>query len=577
MRLSLRWKWFGAVAAVLVALLLTINLCLDWSLPSFLIDKIHGDLVRDARLVNELVQRTPAADRNNALHVLAPRIGLRLTVIATDGTVLAESDKPADQLALIENHLYRPEVQSALENGVGSAQRRSDTIGVDLLYVAIRVEPDRIVRVALPLHDVAAISQHVRRAIAMASIVVGLIALPLIFWLAQRTSAPIDAMRRMATRVAAGDFNGSAPDHETGEVGELAGALNQMSRQLETRLRELTSEKAHLAGILAGMTEGVLVVDAAGKIRLLNTALRQAFSLADAALGKTVLEVFRNAGLAELIGAAPAARELTFLQPAERVFTVQAGQLTGAAGVVVVFHDITRLKQLENVRKDFVANVSHELRTPLAVIKGYVETLLDEEPPTPEIAKQFLETIQRHSRRLELLIDDLLNISALESQQAKLDCAPTSLHTTAAAVIEELSQRARDKNIQVTLEIPTDLPAASADVQRLHEVFFNLLDNAIKYTPQGGRIRVVIHTTPDMISVAIHDSGVGISEQELPMIFERFCRSASARHTAGSGLGLSLARTIAQAHHGNIEATSQLGIGSTFTVWLPHTPPLPAI
>ena len=571
MRLSLRWKWFGAVAAVLVALLLTINLCLDWSLPSFLIDKIHGDLVRDARLVSELVQRTPAADLNNALHALAPRIGLRLTVIATDGTVLAESDKPADQLALIENHLYRPEVQSALENGIGSAQRRSDTIGVDLLYVAIRVEPDRIVRVALPLHDVAAISQHVRRAIAMASIVVGLIALPLIFWLAQRTSAPIDAMRRMATRVAAGDFTGNAPDYEPGEVGELAGALNQMSRQLENRLRELTSEKAHLAGILAGMTEGVLVVDAAGKIRLLNAALRQAFGLADAALGKTVLEVFRNAGLAELIGAAPAARELTFLQPAERVFTVQAGQLTGAAGVVVVFHDITRLKQLENVRKDFVANVSHELRTPLAVIKGYVETLLDEEPPAPDIARQFLETIQRHSRRLELLIDDLLNISALESQQAKLDCAPASLRATAAAVVEELSQRARDKNIQVTLEIPADLPAVSADVQRLHEVFVNLLDNAIKYTPFGSRVQVTAASSNGFLKVCVADNGPGIAAEHLSRIFERFYRvdKARSRELGGTGLGLAIVKHIVQAHGGKVWVESELEHGSRFYFTLP--------
>ena len=571
MRLSLRWKWFGAVAAVLVALLLAINFCLDLSLPALLTGKIRADLVRNAQLVSEIGQRTPAADLNATLHALAPRIGLRLTVIASDGSVLAESDKPADQLAAIENHLFRPEVQSALENGVGSAQRRSDTIGVDLLYVALRESPSRIVRVALPLHDVTAISQHVRRAIALASVVVGLIALPLIFWLAQRTSAPIDAMRRMATRVAAGDFTGSAPDHETGEVGELAGALNQMSRQLETRLRELSSEKAHLAGILAGMTEGVLVVDAAGKIRLLNTAIRQAFELTDAALGKTVLEVFRNAGLAELLGAAPAAGELTFLQPAERVFTVQAGQLTGASGVVVVFHDITRLKQLENVRKDFVANVSHELRTPLAVIKGYVETLLDEEPQTPETAKQFLETIQRHSRRLELLIDDLLNISALESQQAKLDCAPVSLRATAAAVIEELSQRARDKNIQVTLEIPADLPAAAADVQRLHEVFVNLLDNAIKYTPAGSRVQVSAVPSNGQLKVCVADNGPGIAAEHLARIFERFYRvdKARSRELGGTGLGLAIVKHIVQAHGGKVWVESELERGSRFYFTLP--------
>jgi len=572
LHLPLRWKWFSAVAAVLVALLFAINLCLDLTLPPFLVAKIRAELVRNAQLVNDLVQHTPAPDLNTAVHAWAGRVGLRITIIAGDGTVLAESDKPVDQLPAIENHLYRPEVQSALQQGTGSAQRRSDTVGVDLLYVAVRESPAQIVRVALPLHDVAAIIRQVRRTIAGASAVVGLIALPLIFWLARRTSAPIDTMRRMATRVATGDFTGHAPDHEAGEVGELAGALNQMSRQLETRLRELTSEKAHLAGILAGMTEGVLVVDTAGKLRLLNTALRHAFGLTDAALGKTVLEVFRDAGLAELIGAAPAARELTFLQPAGRVFTVQAGQLTGATGVVVVFHDITRLKQLENVRKDFVANVSHELRTPLAVIKGYVETLLDEEPPAAATGKQFLETIQRHTRRLEVLIDDLLSISALESQQVQLDCKPVSLRTTAGAVVDELSPRAREKNIAVTLAIPADLPAVSADVQRLHEVFVNLLDNALKYAPAGSRVNVSAVPQNGFLQICVADNGPGIAADHLPRIFERFYRvdKARSRELGGTGLGLAIVKHIVQAHGGKVWVESALEKGSQFFFTIPQ-------
>jgi len=571
LHLPLRWKWFAAVAAVLVALLLAINLCLDWTLPAFLIAKIRAELVRHAQLVTELVHHTPGSELNDTVHAVAKDTGLRITVIAGDGAVIAESEKPLSQM---ENHLNRPEVQSALHNdtGVGSVIRPSDTVHRDLLYVALRDTPARIVRVAMSLQEVDDTIQHVRRVVAGASAIVGLIALPLIFWLAQRTSAPIDAMRRMATRVAAGDFTGRAPDHEAGEVGELAGALNQMSNQLEARLRELTSEKAHLAGILAGMTEGVLVVDAAGKLRLLNTALRQAFNLTDEALGKTVLEVFRDAGLAELIAAAPAARELTFLQPADHVFTVQAGRLTGTTGVVVVFHDITRLKQLENVRKDFVANVSHELRTPLAVVKGYVETLLDEEPPAAETGKKFLETIQRHTRRLEVLIDDLLSISALESQQAKLDCAPVSMRATAAAVVEELSPRAQEKNITVALEIPADLPAVHADVQRLHEVLVNLLDNAIKYTPPGSRVQIFAVADNHFLKVCIADNGPGISAEHLPRIFERFYRvdKARSRELGGTGLGLAIVKHIVQAHGGKVWVESGLEKGSRFYFTVPQ-------
>ena len=566
--LPLRWKWFAAVAAVLVALLLAINLCLDWTLPSFLIANIRAELERNARLLVELDQRTPPGNLNDVVHDWAPRVGLRITIIAGDGTVVAESDKPLSQL---DNHLYRPEVQSALANGVGSVTRPSDTIHVDLLYVAVRESPARIVRVALPLHEVANTIRHVRRTVAGASAIVGLIALPLIFWLAQRTSAPIDSMRRMATRVAAGDFTGRAPDHVAGEVGELAGALNEMSSQLEARLRELTSEKAHLAGILAGMTEGVLVVDAAGKLRLLNAALRQAFNLTDEALGKTVLEVFRDAGLAELITGAPAARELNFLQPAGRVFTVQAGRLTNETGVVVVFHDITRLKQLENIRKDFVANVSHELRTPLSIIKGYVETLLEEPPADAVTSRQFLETIQRHSRRLESLIGDLLSISALESQQAHLHVAPVSLLATASAVVEELSQLARDKKIAVVLEMPADLPAVPADAQRLHQIFVNLLDNAIKYTPAGGQVRITAAQKNDWVEVCVADNGPGIAVEHVSRIFERFYRvdKARSRELGGTGLGLAIVKHIIQAHAGKVWVESELGKGSRFYFTLP--------
>ncbi len=567
LHLPLRWKWFTAVAAVLVVLLLAINVCLDLSLPAFLSAKIHSDLERDARFVAALVQRTSVTELNTAVRVWAKDTGLRITVIQRDGTVIAESEKPLDQL---DNHLNRPEVQSALQNGVGSVTRPSDTIHVDLLYVAV-LDSNQIIRVALPLDNIAETVRQVRRTIASASAIVGLIALPLIFWLALRTSEPIETMRRMATRVAAGDFTGRAPEQEVGEVGELAGALNQMSRQLETRLWELTSEKAHLAGILAGMTEGVLVVDANGRLRLLNAALRQAFGLTDEALGKTVLEVFRDAGLAELIGAAPAARELTFLQPAGRVFTVQAGRLTGTTGVVVVFHDISRLKQLENIRKDFVANVSHELRTPLAVIKGYVETLLDEEPPDAATGRQFLETIQRHTHRLEVLIDDLLSISALESQQVKLDCKPVFIRATIAAVVEELSQRAREKNITISLETPSDLTAVSADFQRLHEVLVNLIDNAIKYTPAGSLINVSAVRANDFLTVCVADNGPGIAAEHLPRIFERFYRvdKARSRELGGTGLGLAIVKHIIQAHGGRVWVESELEKGSRFYFSLP--------
>jgi two-component system phosphate regulon sensor histidine kinase PhoR len=400
----------------------------------------------------------------------------------------------------------------------------------------------------------------------VASFVVVALALPVVFWLSRRFTQPVEGMRAMATRVAAGDFSRRAPEQGGTELRELGAAMNDMSSQLEARLRELASEKAELTAILSSMTEGVLVVDSAGKIRLANQTLRRQFQLNDEALGKTVLEAFRNVGLAELL-ATPSARELTFLQPDEHVYAVTAAALSGGTGAVAVFHDITRLKQLENIRKEFVANVSHELRTPLSIIKGYVETLLDEQTPDAATSQQFLDTIQRHTHRLEALIDDLLSISELESQQARLALAPVSLRTVATSVVEELRQRARDKSI--TVELPETLVRADAD--RLRQVFLNLLDNAIKYTQKGCLIRITAQPRNGEIEVCVANNGPGIAPEHLPRIFERFYRvdKARSRELGGTGLGLSIVKHIVQAHGGRVWAESDLEKGSRFFFTLP--------
>jgi len=276
-------------------------------------------------------------------------------------------------------------------------------------------------------------------------------------------------------------------------------------------------------------------------------------------------------------------QELIFLGPAERVFEVNAATLRApdgnCGGVVLVFHDITRLKRLENVRKEFVANVSHELRTPLSAIKGYVEALLDEQPPAPEMARQFLKTIEKNSRRLEALINDLLTISALESQQAWLDFKPVNLHTAAKAAMDELTVQAARKSITMTLEIPAEFPLVSADGERLHQVFLNLLDNAIKYTQDSGRVVISARENAGEIEVCMADNGPGIGAEHLPRIFERFYRvdKARSRELGGTGLGLSIVKHIVQAHGGRVWAESsprseggEPGQGSRFFFTLPR-------
>ena len=465
MKLSLQWRWFGGLTALWLALLAVIYTSLNLTLPSYLADSIRADLERDARFARQCFSEQfaggrPAADGINAIaHKLGRETGLRVSVIGADGTMLGESEKPAGEIQQIENHFERPEVQEAIRNGMGSDRRHSKTIGVDLLYVAVAVRPPNadanskpigFVRVALPLYQIAQTTAHVHRIVTAATLTVGLAAIPFLFWMARRVTTPIQQMCAMAGSVAHADFSKRVTARPGGELGELAVSLNDMAAQLQTRLRELNDEKAGLSAILTSMTEGVLVMDAAGKIRLANESLRQQLDMGEEAIGKTALEVFRNVSLQEIVAEAVqtdkvVGRELTFLSPVERVFEINAARLQSrdgvSAGVVVLFHDITRLKRLENVRKEFVANVSHELRTPLSIIKGYVETLLDPQPPDAETSRQFLRTIQRHSGRLEALIGDLLTVSALESQQARLQLEPVSLQAAAAMAAEELARQ----------------------------------------------------------------------------------------------------------------------------------------
>ncbi|HUJ71530.1 MAG TPA: ATP-binding protein, partial [Verrucomicrobiae bacterium] len=444
-----------------------------------------------------------------------------------------------------------------------------------------------VVRVAMPLLEIRHTTAHVLRTVAVSAIVVGLAAVPILFWMSRRVTRPILQMRGVAAQVARGDFSQKAPTRVTAELGELAAALNNMSTQLETRLRELGEEKAELSGILAGMTEGVLVVGTDGKVRLTNRALQRQFGISAEASGKTVLEAFRNVALQELVTEVVqtgdvSGRELTFLTPNERAYELSATRLQGHdgafTGAVIVFHDITRMRQFENTRREFVANVSHELRTPLSIIKGYVETLLDAQPPDPATAKQFLQTIQRHSQRLEALIGDLLSISALESQQARLNLEPVCLRAAAQSVMNELARQAQKKSTTVSLEIPEQLPAARADAQRLHQVLFNLLDNAVKYTQPGSRVVISAKEKDGELEVCVADNGPGIAPEHLPHIFERFYRvdKARSRELGGTGLGLSIVKHIVQAHGGRVWAESsprsergQLEKGSTFYLTLP--------
>ncbi|MCX7916346.1 MAG: ATP-binding protein, partial [Verrucomicrobiae bacterium] len=397
-------------------------------------------------------------------------------------------------------------------------------------------------------------------------------------WHRQKVAA---TMQRALRRASEGDLRVRVPRSGWADGQPLVDEVNELLATWEARWREMASTNRELQATLANMTEGVLVVNADGVIRLANRAIQEQLNVSGPLEGRSVLEVFRNTELQALVSEALSrgqvtARELTLQGTEQRVFEVNAVCLRDESGTcrgaVIVMHDITRINALENMRKDFVANVSHELRTPLSIIKGYVETLLEEPRPDPETAATFLQTIRRHSNRLETLIGDLLTISALESQDKRLTLGRVSLRAVAEAARDELAPQAAAKQTRFSIEIPVQFPEARADATRLHQVFVNLFDNAIKYTPPGSQVVVTAVERDEELEVCVADNGPGIAAEHLDRIFERFYRvdKARSRDLGGTGLGLSIVKHIIQVHNGRVWAESELGKGSRFYFTLPR-------
>jgi len=368
------------------------------------------------------------------------------------------------------------------------------------------------------------------------------------------------------------------------DLGNLAEALNQMAAGLEASIEEIKEDRTRLTAILAGMVEGVIVLDRQGRILVINAAMERMFELRGGlVIGKPSIEVLRHRRLNEFIqktlkASADRSIEIVIQTPEERVFNVQAsaagGTAAGGLGAVFVFHDVTELKRLERVRRDFVTNVTHELRTPLTSIKGYLEALLDGAKDDPQKCQQFLEVVQRHADQLNNLITDLLDLSRIESGQyewkrKRID--PGDLVEKAVAMVRPIGEK---KHQRLTVSPAGALPPILGDPDKLTQVLINLLENAVKYTPEGGRITIEAKAFEDEIEISVRDTGIGIPSKDLPRIFERFYRvdRARSREVGGTGLGLSIVKHIVEAHGGIVRVDSEIGKGSKFTVVLSRSP-----
>lgn len=586
MKLSFRSKLMLSYLALLLVMSAAIYGYLNHFLQKSIVASLQENLANEARLTAVMVGREPWRFREDA-PALAAEAGhsltARVTLIDPQGVVTGDSQVAKEQLGELENHLDRPEVKAALQSGRGAAIRYSATLRTDMLYVAVPLVVKGanagVVRLALPLSavDKALTAMHAMLGIGL--LVAFVLSLIFSIMLSRLTARPLRQVAGIAAEIGQGNFRRRLPVEWHDELGELAKIMNEMAARLEEQLTSLSREKGRLDAILKGMGEGVVVTDASGAISLVNPAFCRLFGVSERVVGSPLSHISRHPALHDAYSrvrqnGSELQEEMTLQVAGEKTLLTHWVPLTAETlpgGAVAVFHDISDLKRLENIRKDFVANVSHELRTPVTVIKGYAETLLDGViAENPEQATRFVAIIQSHSDRLTELLADLLSLSELESTNFSLQLQSTPLDASLRRACALLAEKAAAKTIAINLPAEP-LPAVLADQGRLEQVLVNLLDNAVKYTPAGGQIAVQVSAEDNLLRVAVRDSGMGLPPDSIPRLFERFYRvdAGRSRDEGGTGLGLAIVKHIVQLHGGTVRAENNADRhGATFSLTL---------
>ena len=519
------------------------------------------------------------------LRQLREETGLRVTLILAEGRVLADSDQDPETMGVQAD---RPEIRQARRSGFGVYREENRSLGLPMIWLALRVgdeeQPVGFVRTAGLLQGVESGVAGVRRIVWGTVLAGGLIGLVLTYWVVGRTAHRLEALARTATEIGQGDFSRRIDTSHHDEVGLLAKALGNLQRNLAARIdaleqnsRQLHEESRRMASVLDGMIEGVIAVDASENILFANRAGREMLDLGGA-VGRPLWEAVRNPTIQRVIRSALAGTEEphpveTELPQAQSVVGLFATRLPGdpCPGVVLVMHDVTELRRLENIRREFVSNVSHELKTPLTAIQAYTETLLNGAIDDPEHNREFLNRIDQQAERLHRLLQDLLRLARIESGRDTFELTAVSLDAVVADCIEQHRAVAAAKGVTLVASDSESGLQVCADKEGLHTILDNLIDNAVKYTPAGGRVTVSCRPDGQWTRLEVSDTGVGIPAKHLPRIFERFYRvdKARSRELGGTGLGLSIVKHLVQEFGGQVEVESTPGQGSTFIVCLP--------
>ena len=541
------------------------------------LDNLRSQLENEARITAEAsLSGFLSTDELSELDTLAKKLGAeietRVTIVALDGTVLGDSEEDPTTM---ENHANRPEIMDALATGVGESTRYSTTVGQRMMYVAVPISyQDEILgvaRVSLPLTALENMVRQVTLSIIIAMAVATALVILAAWIIARITTRPIRRLTAASKRITSGELGQKITIEAKDEVGELTHAFNEMSAKTKELVEAISEDRTRLSTILDNMADGVIMIDNEGNISLANRAAEKLFNIKDAE-NKLLIEVIRDHEVDELSklclkkdGMQTVQYESGISKKYLRVIAVPIAQ----SGVLLLFQDLTELRSLQTTRRELIGNISHELRTPLAGIKAMVETLHDGAIDDKEAAGDFLARIDSEVDRLTQLVAELTELSRIETGKTELKKEAVNLNQLIDEAIAQLSPQAKRQKLSIARESAADLPSVPADKDRVQQVIANLVHNAIKFTPAGGRITITSRALEGSVVINVVDTGIGISKEDLPRVFERFYKGDKARTGEGTGMGLAIAKHVIEAHGGNIWVQSEEGKGATFSFSLP--------
>lgn len=549
------------------------------------VDNLRSQLLKEARIVaRESAPSFSGTPDPKALDAMAKGAGreidARITLITRDGVVLGDTHEDPSTL---ENHSTRPEVKDALASGIGESTRYSVSTLQTMMYLAVSVVSGGnivgIARVSVPLTAVESSVDVVTRTIAIAVAIGALLTVLAAAAIARMITRPVRQLTSAAQKIAAGDLDYRIHPGTSDEIGRLGDAFNEMSASLKGTLAAISEEKTKLAAVLSGIADGVVMTDGQGLVLLANPAAERLFGFLEAAAkGRPLIEAIRDY---EIAGLFKRCIETSLEQTGEvdssgsRFLRVIVVPLAGKkpAGTLLLFQDLTEMRSVQTMRREFVGNVSHELRTPLTAIKAIVETLQDGAMEDQAVARDFLDKIDGEVDGMTEMVSELIELSRIETGKVKLKLEPVNVSQLVEEGVGHLSHQAERQKVSLSTEVTPDLPDPQADKGRVRQVLVNIVHNAIKFTPPGGKISVSARRLDDSILFEVTDTGIGISKEDLPHIFERFFKADRSRSSGGTGLGLAIARHTVYAHGGSIRAQSEEGKGSTFSFSVPLKPP----